>query len=180
MANIKSQKKRNRTNEKAHARNKACKSELKTALRRVREAVAEGNHELAQARANYACKLLDKANGKGIIPKNQAANKKSGIQKLVNTLGEPLKGAFDRFGAKSRAKSSHNAGDESGEHAEDTAKTQEAPQDSAEGDAAKAKSRSQAQTGTQKTTKTSKSQKSSAASQKTTRTSRSKASQAEK
>lgn len=86
MANIKSQKKRNITNEKAHQRNKACKSELKTAVRRVREAVAAGNGAEAYAAALAASRLLDKAASKGIIHKNQAANRKSGVMALVNTI----------------------------------------------------------------------------------------------
>ena len=86
MANIKSQKKRNITNEKAHQRNKACKSELKTAVRRVREAVAAGNGAEAYAAALAASRLLDKAASKGIIHKNQAANRKSGIMKMANAV----------------------------------------------------------------------------------------------
>ena len=86
MANIKSQKKRNITNEKAHQRNKACKSELKTAVRAAREAVAAGDATAAYAKALYACRLLDKAASKGIIHKNQAAQRKSGAQKLVNSI----------------------------------------------------------------------------------------------
>ena len=86
MANIKSQKKRNITNEKARLRNRAAKSELKTAVRRVREAVEAGDGEAAYANALYACKLLDKAASKGIIHKNQAANRKSGVMKLANTV----------------------------------------------------------------------------------------------
>lgn len=86
MANIKSQKKRNITNEKAHQRNKACKSELKTAVRRVREAVAAGNGAEAYAAALAASRLLDKAASKGIIHKNQAANRKSGVMQLANTI----------------------------------------------------------------------------------------------
>lgn len=86
VANIQSQRKRNRTNEKAHLRNKACKSELKTAVKRVREAVEAKDLKLAQEKCRHACKLLDKAQGRGIIPKNQAANRKSGVQKLVNSL----------------------------------------------------------------------------------------------
>ena len=86
MANIKSQKKRILTNEKARMRNKAVKSELKTAVRRVREAVATGDTEAAQVAANKACRLLDKAASKGVIHKNQAANRKSGVQALVNKM----------------------------------------------------------------------------------------------
>ena len=86
MANIKSQKKRNITNEKARLRNRAYKSELKTAVRRVREAVEAGDAEQAYAKALYACKLLDRAASKGIIHKNQAANRKSGVMRLANTI----------------------------------------------------------------------------------------------
>ena len=86
MANIKSQKKRNITNEKARMRNRADKSELKTATRRVKDAVAAGNGAEAYAAAVAACRLMDKAAGKGIIHKNQAANRKSGIMKLANTV----------------------------------------------------------------------------------------------
>lgn len=86
MANIKSQKKRIITNEKARLRNRAYKSELKTATRRVRDAVAAGNGAEAYAAAMVACRLMDKAAGKGIIHKNQAANRKSGIMHLVNSI----------------------------------------------------------------------------------------------
>ena len=86
MANIKSQKKRTATAEKARMRNKAVRSELKTAVKRVRAAVEANDAELAQAEANKAGKLLDKAASKGIIHKNQAAQRKSGVQKLVNTI----------------------------------------------------------------------------------------------
>ncbi|MFJ1790830.1 30S ribosomal protein S20 [Kitasatospora griseola] len=85
MANIKSQIKRNKTNEKARLRNKAVKSSLKTALRKAREAAAAGENEKAVELARAASKALDKAASKGIIHKNQAANKKSAIIKRVNT-----------------------------------------------------------------------------------------------
>ena len=86
MANIKSQKKRNRTNEIARMRNRAIKSELKTATRRVKDAVAAEDAETAREAALKACRLLDKAASKGVIHKNQAANRKSGIMKLANTI----------------------------------------------------------------------------------------------
>ncbi len=86
MANIKSQKKRIRTNEKARLRNRAVKSELKTAIRVVKDAVAAGDGAAALAGAHHACKLLDRAASKGVIHKNQAANRKSGIMKLANTV----------------------------------------------------------------------------------------------
>ena len=86
MANIKSQKKRILTAEKARMRNKACKSELKTAVKGVRQAVEAKDLDAAQTAANKAGRLLDKAASKGVIHKNQAAKRKSGVQKLVNTL----------------------------------------------------------------------------------------------
>ena len=86
MANIKSQKKRILTAEKARQRNKAVRSELKTAIKAVRTAVEAGQLEDAQVAANKASRLLDKAASKGLVHKNQAAQRKSGVQKLVNTL----------------------------------------------------------------------------------------------
>ncbi len=86
MANIKSQKKRNITNEKSRQRNRAIKSELKTAIRAAREAVTAGDATAAYAKGLYACRLLDKAVSKGVIHKNQAANRKSGVMALVNTI----------------------------------------------------------------------------------------------
>ncbi|WP_019136804.1 30S ribosomal protein S20 [Cellulomonas massiliensis] len=86
MANIKSQIKRIKTNDKARLRNKAVKSELKTHVRRVREAVAGGDKEAATTALRLASKKLDKAVSKGVIHANQAANKKSALAKAVGTL----------------------------------------------------------------------------------------------
>lgn len=86
MANIKSQIKRNKTNEKAHERNKAVKSELKSAVRATRTAVAAGDKEKATAALQVANRKLDKAASKGVIHKNQAANRKSAIAKSVSAL----------------------------------------------------------------------------------------------
>ncbi len=79
MANIKSQKKRILTNEKARLRNKAVKSALRTHVRRFHEAVAAGDTEKAAELAKVATRQLDKAASKGVIHKNQAANRKSAI-----------------------------------------------------------------------------------------------------
>ena len=79
MANIKSQKKRILTNEKARLRNKAVKSELKTVVRAAREAIASGDKEKATAAVRVASRKLDKAVSKGVIHQNQAANRKSAI-----------------------------------------------------------------------------------------------------
>lgn len=86
MANIKSQIKRIGTNEKARLRNKAVKSELKTHVRRVREAVAGGDKDAASVALVSASKKLDKAVSKGVIHSNQAANKKSSLAKAVAAL----------------------------------------------------------------------------------------------
>ena len=79
MANIKSQKKRILTNEKARLRNKAVKSGLRTHVRKFNEALAEGDTAKAQEFARAATRALDKAVTKGVIHKNQAANRKSAI-----------------------------------------------------------------------------------------------------
>lgn len=86
MANIKSQKKRILTNEKARQRNVAVKSELKTAIRAVDKAVAAGEAEAAAAALRTTSRKLDKAASKGVIHKNQAANRKSGIAARVKAL----------------------------------------------------------------------------------------------
>ncbi|MEU7641011.1 MULTISPECIES: 30S ribosomal protein S20 [unclassified Streptomyces] len=86
MANIKSQMKRIKTNEKARQRNKAVKSSLKTAIRRTREAIEAGDLEKATAAQALASKKLDKAVSKGVLHKNNAANKKSALAKKVASL----------------------------------------------------------------------------------------------
>ena len=86
MANIKSQIKRIGTNAKAAERNRAVKSELKTVIRAVREAVAAGDKAAANAALVLAGKKIDKAVSKGVIHKNQAANRKSAIAKKVAAL----------------------------------------------------------------------------------------------
>ncbi|MEV8588600.1 30S ribosomal protein S20 [Streptomyces sp. NPDC051180] len=86
MANIKSQIKRNKTNEKARLRNKAVKSSLKTAIRKAREAVAAGDLEKATVASRAASRQLDKAVSKGVIHKNAAANKKSALAIKVASL----------------------------------------------------------------------------------------------
>jgi small subunit ribosomal protein S20 len=86
VANIKSQIKRNRQNEKARLRNKAAKSSLKTSIRRFREAAQGGNVEETGTALRAACRQLDKAASKGIIHKNQAANRKSAIAKRLSEL----------------------------------------------------------------------------------------------
>ncbi len=79
MANIKSQIKRNRQNEKARLRNKSAKAELRTLVRQFREAAAGGDKEATEAALRKATRGLDKAASKGVIHKNQAANRKSAL-----------------------------------------------------------------------------------------------------
>ncbi len=85
MANIKSQIKRNKQNDRAHERNKSVKSALKTSIRRFRDA-AEAGDERTQELARAANRKLDKAVSAGVIHKNQAANKKSAIAKKTASL----------------------------------------------------------------------------------------------
>jgi small subunit ribosomal protein S20 len=86
VANIKSQIKRNKQNEAARLRNKAVKSELKTAVRRFREAADAGNADEATTALRSAARLLDKAASKGVIHKNQAANRKAAMAHRANSL----------------------------------------------------------------------------------------------
>ena len=86
MANIKSQIKRNKQNEKAHQRNKAVKSSLRTSVRKFREAADAGNLEEAGTALRAATRQLDKAASKGVIHKSQAANRKSAIAKRYAEL----------------------------------------------------------------------------------------------
>jgi len=81
VANIKSQIKRNKQNEKARQRNKAAKSSLRTSVRKFREAADGGNAEAAETALRAACRQLDKAASKGVIHMNQAANRKSAMAK---------------------------------------------------------------------------------------------------
>lgn len=86
MANIKSQIKRIKTNLKATERNKAYKSELRTVIRATREAISAGDKTAAEAKLKVASRKLDKAVSKGVIHKNQAANRKSKIAAQVAAI----------------------------------------------------------------------------------------------
>jgi small subunit ribosomal protein S20 len=86
MANIKSQIKRNRQNERRHERNKSVRSALKTSTKKARTAVAEGGAETAQARTLEATRALDKAASKGVIHKRTAARRKSRLARAANSV----------------------------------------------------------------------------------------------
>ncbi len=86
MANIKSQIKRNKTNEKARLRNKSVKSALKTSVRKFREAADAGDATTVSTALRDASRALDKAASKGVIHANQAANRKSAMAKRAAQL----------------------------------------------------------------------------------------------
>lgn len=86
MANIKSQKKRILTNEKARQRNNSVKAELRTAIRSVDSAVKTADKDAAGTALAAASRKLDKAVSKGVIHKNNAANRKSAIARKVGSL----------------------------------------------------------------------------------------------
>jgi small subunit ribosomal protein S20 len=85
VANIKSQIKRNRTNEAARLRNKSAKSEIKTRIKRA-VAAASAGAETSAVDLRLAMKRLDKAAARGIIHKNQASNRKARLARRVNAL----------------------------------------------------------------------------------------------
>ena len=84
MANIRSQIKRNRQNERARMRNKSVRSALKTYARRVGESLAAGDREAAETALQRANRAYDKAVSKGVIHKNNAANHKARLARSVN------------------------------------------------------------------------------------------------
>ncbi len=86
MANIKSQIKRIKQNEKRRQRNRSVKSSLKTAIRKFREAADSGDRQTATVAMRAASRALDKAASKGVIHKNQAANKKSAMATRADSL----------------------------------------------------------------------------------------------
>jgi small subunit ribosomal protein S20 len=86
MANIKSQIKRNRQNAARHERNKAVRSKLKTFTKRFRTAAEAGDKEAAAEAYAAAARELDKAASKGVVHRNTAANRKSGMAKTLNDL----------------------------------------------------------------------------------------------
>jgi small subunit ribosomal protein S20 len=87
VANIKSQIKRIKTNDKARLRNKSVSSSIKTAVRRFRDAVAAGDSKVIATELQKASRELDKAVSKGVIHANQAANKKSAMAKSAHKAG---------------------------------------------------------------------------------------------
>jgi small subunit ribosomal protein S20 len=87
VANIKSQIKRIRTNEKAQERNKANRSKIKTSIRRFRDALVAGDSAKISAELRTASRDLDVAVTKGVLHANAAANKKSAMAKAAHKAG---------------------------------------------------------------------------------------------
>ena len=87
MPNIKSSAKRDQLAKARNARNKAAKSALKTAMKKFDAAVAEGRKEAIDSTYKAAVKAVDKAAGKNLIHKNNAANKKSKMARKLNAVG---------------------------------------------------------------------------------------------
>jgi small subunit ribosomal protein S20 len=87
MANIKSQIKRNKQNDRRAEKNKAVRTALKTSTKKVRTAVAAGDADAATAQALETARALDKAASKGIVPKRTAARRKSRLVKAANKVG---------------------------------------------------------------------------------------------
>ena len=86
MANIKSAKKRILVNETKAARNKAIRSKVKTAIKKVDAAIAAGDKAAGQARLENATTEIDKAATKGVYHKNTASRKVSRLAKAVNAM----------------------------------------------------------------------------------------------
>ncbi len=104
MANIKSQIKRNRQNERLRLRNKAVKAELRTRVKNALSIAAEGGEE-SEASLRLAVKRLDKAATKGVIHKNQAANRKSSLMRRIAVIASGGAAAADAAtNAKPKAK----------------------------------------------------------------------------
>lgn len=86
MANIKSKKKRIKTNEKARLRNKSMKTSMRNSIKSLENLIAEGKKDEAQVAYNHTNKMLDKGISKGIISKNSVARQKSRLMKKINEM----------------------------------------------------------------------------------------------
>ena len=86
MANLKSSKKRIRSNEKKRVRNLLVRSTIKTEVKKVEQAISQGDFELAKKMLSEATSTFDSAAAKGIIKKNTGSRKKSRLAKKINAL----------------------------------------------------------------------------------------------
>lgn len=86
MANIKSSQKRARQSEVRREHNASLRSRMRTAIKRVRKAIADGDKSAAQTALHSATSLLDSTVGKGIVHKNMAARNKSRLSAAIKTM----------------------------------------------------------------------------------------------
>lgn len=86
MANIKSQIKRNKQNEKRRLRNRVFRGKARTYVKYAREAIADGELEEARQATLQAISALDKAAEKGVVHKNNAARRKGRLMKRLAAL----------------------------------------------------------------------------------------------
>ena len=86
MANIKSSAKRDEKSKELRAKNRADKTELKTMIKKFDAAVVDGNREAAESAYKVAVKTVDRAAGKGLLHKNNAAHKKSAMSVKLNEM----------------------------------------------------------------------------------------------
>jgi small subunit ribosomal protein S20 len=93
VANIKSQIKRNRQNERRRVRNKGSRSRLKTEAGKVRDAVEAGDRDAATAQLLATKRMLDRAASKGVIHRNTASRRKSALARAVTRMGQGEQGS---------------------------------------------------------------------------------------
>ena len=86
MANLKSSLKRIRSNERKRVRNVAVRTNIKTEVKRVEQAIEQGNYEVAKKMLSEVSSTLDSASTKGIIKKNTGSRKKARLAKKINDL----------------------------------------------------------------------------------------------
>lgn len=86
MANLKSSKKRIRSNEKKRVRNLVVRSTIKTEVKKVEEAIAQGKADVAKSLLSEVASVLDSASAKGIIMKNTGSRKKARLAKKINSI----------------------------------------------------------------------------------------------
>ncbi len=86
MANIKSAKERAVTQKKRAARNKAVRSEVKTEIKKLQALITANDKQKANELFPYTCSIIDKAVAKGVLKKNNAANKKSKLANKINAM----------------------------------------------------------------------------------------------
>jgi len=86
VANLKSSKKRIRSNEKRRVRNLIVRSNIRTEVKKIEDAISQGDVELAKTMLSETASALDSASAKGIIDKNTGSRKKARLAKKINNI----------------------------------------------------------------------------------------------